>query len=89
MEPFLGGVYTVSDEQLYKLLKKLVDEEGIHMEPSALAGMIGPVKLCKYSDEYLLNHHLSEKLKNSTHIVWGTGGNMVPREMMKQYYQKG
>ena len=22
-------------------------------------------------------------------IVWGTGGSMVPEEVMKQYYQKG
>ncbi len=91
MEPFLSGVYTVSDQQLYKLLKKLVDTEGIHMEPSALAGMIGPVKLSKDDDgvEYLSKHNLTEKMKNATHIVWGTGGNMVPEEIMKQYYQKG
>ncbi|MEH6996496.1 D-serine ammonia-lyase, partial [Neobacillus drentensis] len=44
IEPFLSGNYTVSDEQLYKLLKELVDTEGIHLEPSALAGMIGPIK---------------------------------------------
>ncbi|WP_342047691.1 D-serine ammonia-lyase [Bacillus sp. OTU530] len=89
MEPFISGNYTISDEQLYKLLKELVDTEGIHLEPSALAGMIGPIKLYKEGADYLLKHNLTEKMSKGTHIVWGTGGNMVPEEMMKQYYQKG
>ncbi len=89
IEPFLSGNYTVSDEQLYKLLKELVDTEGIHLEPSALAGMIGPIKLSKEGTDYLLKHNLTKKMSKGTHIIWGTGGNMVPEEMMKQYYQKG
>jgi D-serine dehydratase len=89
LEPFLSGNYTVSDEHLYKLLKELVDTEGIHLEPSALAGMIGPIKLCKEGTDYLRMHHLSEKVSKGTHIIWGTGGNMVPEEIMRQYYQKG
>ncbi|EEM11684.1 D-serine ammonia-lyase [Bacillus pseudomycoides] len=89
MEPFLSGSYTVNDEQLYKLLKKLVDTEGLHLEPSALAGMIGPMKLCKEGTDYLLKHNLTEKVRKGTHIIWGTGGSMVPEEVRKQYYQKG
>lgn len=89
IEPFLSGSYTVSDEQLYKLLKELVDSEGIYLEPSALAGMIGPTKLCKEGTDYLMEHNLTEKLAKGTHIVWATGGNMVPEEIMMQYYQKG
>jgi D-serine dehydratase len=80
IEPFLSGSYTVSDEHLYKLLKELVDLESIYLEPSALAGMIGPIKLGKESNS---------ELKNGTHIIWGTGGSMVPKEVLQQYYQKG
>ncbi|OIK09438.1 D-serine ammonia-lyase [Bacillus sp. MUM 116] len=89
MEPFLSGNYTVSDEQLYKLLKKLVDTEGMHLEPSALAGMIGPIKLSQEGTDYLLKHNLTEKMSKGTHIIWGTGGNMVPKDVMMDYYQKG
>lgn len=90
MEPFLSGNFTVSDEQLYKLLKELVDTEGIHLEPSALAGMLGPIKLFKEGADYLRKLHLTEQMmSNSTHIIWGTGGSMVPEEIMNQYYQKG
>ena len=52
IEPFLSGNYTVSDEELYRLLKELADTENIYLEPSALAGMIGPVKVFK-EDTYL------------------------------------
>lgn len=89
MEPFLSGNYTVSDEQLYKLLKKLADTENIYLEPSALAGMIGPTKLYKDGNDYLVKQKLIEKMSNGTHIIWGTGGSMVPKEVMSQYYQKG
>ncbi|MGE7846833.1 D-serine ammonia-lyase [Bacillus cereus] len=88
MEPFLSGNYTVSDEELYRLLKELADTENIYLEPSALAGMIGPVKVCK-EDEYLQKLQLTEKVKKGTHIVWGTGGSMVPNDIMDEYYRKG
>ena len=87
MEPFLSGNYTVSDEELYRLLKELAGTEHIYLEPSALAGMIGPVKVGK-EDEYLQKQQLIEKMKKGTHIVWGTGGSMVPKDVMNGYYKK-
>ncbi|MDM5155296.1 D-serine ammonia-lyase [Bacillus sp. DX1.1] len=89
MEPFLSGSYTVSDEELYKLLKELADTEDIYLEPSALAGMIGPTKLYKEGINYLYNCNLEGELSNATHIIWATGGSMVPKEMMMEYYKKG
>ncbi|HDX9653940.1 D-serine ammonia-lyase [Bacillus wiedmannii] len=88
MEPFLSGNYTVSDEELYRLLKELADTENIYLEPSALAGMIGSVKVCT-EDEYLQKQQLTEKMKKGTHIVWGTGGSMVPEDVMNGYYKTG
>ncbi|MDA1671127.1 D-serine ammonia-lyase [Bacillus cereus] len=88
MEPFLSGNYTVSDEELYRLLKELADTENIYLEPSALAGMIGPVRVCK-EDAYLQKQQLMEKVQKGTHIVWGTGGSMVPEDVMNGYYKTG
>lgn len=87
MEPFLSGNYTVSDEELYRLLKELADTENIYLEPSALAGMIGPVKVCK-EDEYLQKLQLTEKVKKVL-ILCGNGGSMVPNDIMDEYYRKG
>lgn len=89
MELLISGTYTVSDEHLYKLLKELVDTEGIFLEPSALAGMAGPMKLCKEGNDYLLKHDLFGKMRRGIHLIWATGGGMVPEEMMTQYYYKG
>ena len=50
--------------------------------------MIGPVKVYKV-DEYLQKQQLTEKVKKGTHIVWGTGGSMVPKDVMNEYYRKG
>lgn len=89
IEPFLSGNYTVSDEQLYLLLKELLDTEKIFLEPSALAGMIGPVKLCNEKTDYIQKNNLMKKMQNATHIIWGTGGSMVPKEEMELYIQTG
>ena len=83
----MSGNYTVSDEELYRLLKELADTENIYLEPSALAGMIESVKVCT-EDGYLQKQQLTEKMKKGTHIVWGTGGSMVPEDVMDGYYKK-
>lgn len=89
IEPFLSGSYTIPDKMLYLLLKELVDREGIHLEPSALAGMIGPTKLLKEGTHYLQKHDLVGEMSKGTHVVWATGGNMVPVDIQKHDYQKG
>ncbi|WP_397538600.1 D-serine ammonia-lyase [Rummeliibacillus pycnus] len=91
IEPFLSGCYTVSDDQMYKLLSAMIDSENIRLEPSALASVYGPIQLLKEKtgQEYIKQHHLVGKMKNATHIMWATGGSMVPKEVMEEYYKKG
>ncbi|MTT31176.1 D-serine ammonia-lyase [Terrilactibacillus sp. BCM23-1] len=89
IEPFISGCYTVSDTTLYRLLSSLIQTEGIYLEPSALAGMLGPIQLLKNGQSYLKTNDLMNKMKKGTHIVWATGGSMVPAEIMKEYDKKG
>lgn len=84
MEPFISGCYTVSDERMYRYLTKLADSENIFLEPSALAGMHGAVLMAKRTEFARFGAD-----ENATHLVWATGGNMVPRHVMEEYYNKG
>lgn len=79
VENMVSGFYTVDDEKLYKMLAKLWDEEKMKLEPSALAGMIGG---------YMLQSEQPD-IAAGTHLVWSTGGNMVPDEEWQKDYQRG
>ena len=91
MRPFMSGCYSLMDERMYRMLAQLADSEGIYLEPSALAGMYGPVLLERHPAfrEYLKKEGLEKAVHNSIQLVWATGGSMVPEEEMEQYYQTG
>ncbi|GHY92868.1 D-serine dehydratase [Vibrio cholerae] len=85
MERLLDGYLTISDERMYRLLGQLNEAENIQLEPSALAGMIGPVVVTK-SVEYRARMQFDDTVMgNATHLVWATGGGMVPAEEMDFY----
>ncbi len=75
MERLLDGFYTLSDQSMYDMLGWLAQAENIRLEPSALAGMAGPVRF--------------KADAQATHLVWATGGGMVPEEEMATYLAKG
>ncbi len=84
-EQLVSGAYTLADDELFKLLKHLFDSEHLFIEPSAAAGFPGPQKIL--ATDYAATHHLD--MANATHIVWATGGSLVPKEERKNFYQKG
>lgn len=89
MERLIDGYYTIDDQELYDLLSLLNKEEGIKLEPSALAGMTGAVHVTQAKD-YLQGLSLdSQKMQNATHLVWATGGGMVPADEMQKYLAQG
>ncbi|OMP90023.1 D-serine ammonia-lyase [Raoultella terrigena] len=89
MERLLDGLYTLDDQTMYDMLGWLAQAENIRLEPSALAGMAGPQHVCA-SAAYQQMHGFSPKqMQNATHLVWATGGGMVPEEEMVQYLAKG
>ena len=90
--PFMSGCYSLQDDRMYRMLAQLADTESIRLEPSALAGMYGPVLLADnpvFSTYPALSGITPDVLANSTHLVWATGGSMVPPEEMAYYYQTG
>jgi D-serine dehydratase len=89
LNELISGVYTVSDDRLFFLLSTLADQENIKLEPSALAGVAGPVTLFNNQECYISKHNLTESVKGATHIAWSTGGNMVPDDVWNAYYERG
>lgn len=89
MERLIDSYYTIDDQELYNLLSLLNKEEGIQLEPSALAGMTGAIHVSQAKD-YLQGLSLdSQKMHNATHLVWATGGGMVPTDEMQKYLAQG
>jgi D-serine dehydratase len=90
MQRLIDGYYTISDEEMYRLLALMESTEGIKLEPSALAGVPGLIRVLQEQQGYRERLNLTEsRLANATHLVWGTGGSMVPTEEMDAYLTKG
>lgn len=85
MERLIDGYYTIDDAEMYNLLGLLDQTEAIRLEPSALAGMPGCVHVTR-NLAYLQAESLTpERMANATHLVWATGGGMVPEDEMQKY----
>lgn len=85
MERLLNGFYTLSDQEMYDLLGLLARDEQITLEPSALAGMAGPWRVAA-NPEWLTGRGFdAATMAQATHLVWATGGGMVPAEEMAKY----
>jgi D-serine dehydratase len=90
MQRMLEGFYTVSDDEMYSLLALMERSEGVRLEPSALAGVPGIARVHADQQGYLARAGLdSQAMAQATHLVWATGGNMVPGDEMEAYLAKG
>ncbi|MFI8620304.1 D-serine ammonia-lyase [Marinomonas sp. NPDC078689] len=88
MERLLDGYYTLSDERMYRHLGDMDALENIQLEPSALAGIMGPILVSNDAD-YRHRFALDDAtMRNATHLIWATGGGMVPKEEMASYLAK-
>lgn len=87
MEEILSGIVTCEDYRLYDYMRMLLDNDKLFIEPSSCAAFHTPYLLFNTDEgkEYLEKYNLVDKLENSTHIVWSTGGKLVPEEIRKAY----
>lgn len=90
MTNLVSGEFTVDDAKLYDYLRMLNQSEGIRIEPSSCAAFAGPCGLLQYDcfSQYCRDHGITEEaLSNATHIVWATGGSMIPPEIYQEYLE--
>lgn len=85
MKNILSGIATVEDKQLYEDMRLLEKTEGIFIEPSACAAFQGPRLLfsTEAGQSYLTEHSI--RPENITHVLWATGGRLVPDETRAAY----
>ena len=82
MHRLIDGYATVADEDLYRWVALLEQTENLRLEPSAVAGFAGIAAV-------LAAPQYAGQLENATHLVWGTGGSMVPEVEMDAYVARG
>lgn len=85
----IDGFVTVADQRMTALVSVLEQAEGWRMEPSATAGIIGPWRVME-DPAYLEARGLDERtMAGAHHVVWSTGGSMVPADEMAGYLEAG
>ena len=68
--PLVEAVVTVADDALFRWLRRLWDEAGLRLEPSAAAGFAAVAPFAAGIDPGLA--------ARATHLVWATGGAHLP-----------
>ncbi|MFC4296428.1 D-serine ammonia-lyase [Castellaniella hirudinis] len=91
MSRLLAGVFTVDDATLFRDALTLEQAEGISIEPSAAAGLRGPRWLLgsPRGRRYQQRHDLTPVIGGATHVIWSTGGALVPEDMRAQFRARG
>lgn len=88
MRTIVSGCFTVEDSFLYNSLVMMLENEARFLEPSAHAGFYGMKMLLTEGNEYLQKHCLEGHMNNASHVVWSTGGRLVPEAWREQYVRR-
>lgn len=91
IKPVVSGLYTVPDSDLLATLYLMKETLGLEIEPSAAAGLLGPRWLLDSAPgkEYLRQQGLTEHMDGATHVLWTTGGSLVPRDEYEKFLERG
>ncbi len=81
MKKMMSGAFTVTDEKMAIWQQKIRELEGIRLEISACAGFNGLMFAGSESwRRYIDGRGLEPYMDQAVHIVWGTGGGLMPEE---------
>lgn len=91
IKELVSGIYTVTDDRLLRDLYKAGRYGSIKIEPSASAGLSGPKWLLGTEEGALYQSRclLKGAMRQSTHIIWTTGGQFIPDKEYQILYERG
>ena len=79
MKPLMAGAFTVPDEKMAAYQEKINSLENLRLELSACAGFEGLMQGGRTGwKTYLEEHDLTDVMDQAVHIVWATGGGLMP-----------
>lgn len=82
MNTLVSGSFTVGEDKLLEYMKLVYEQEDVFLEPSGCAGVHGlMLQSSVQMQEYIKRHNLMDFMMNATHIVWATGGGLVPEDI--------
>ncbi len=89
MKNMVSGIFTVEDHKLYEYMRMLKNAENIIIEPSACAAFEGYRSINESPEmvRYLKEHNLEKAAERANHIIWATGGKLVPEKIVDMYLQ--
>lgn len=79
---FAGG-YILDDSMILGSMARLFELESLKVEPSAAAGIRGP----KLVNRTLKDNGYQDLAAEAIHVVWLTGGSMLPEADWQNYYE--
>ncbi len=80
MRTLVAGIFTVQDQTLFDHLALAHATEGLRMEPSAAAGLSGPLEIATAAPALAR--------PGANHVVWSTGGLLVPEALFQGFLQR-
>lgn len=89
MKTLLSGVLTVSDNDLYDGLWQAQQALAARLEPSAAAALAGPQRLLASAEGQGYLQAQGINTANITHVMWTTGGAMVPEAEYQAFLARG
>lgn len=80
------GAFTVADDEMFRWVARTHREADLRLEPSATVGFPGALQ---HVWSLPTTQSLRDQIAAATHIVWTTGGSMVPHEQYQAMLQRG
>ena len=84
MRNVLDGEFTVEDGKLPGYMRLLYDTEQICIEPSSCAAFEGYAAMLRSPESAARYEEIMKNAEGATHILWATGGSLMPEEVRRE-----